>query len=71
MSEKEKINRMLKLSRIHWGRRSPTTKPKTKEEIIVLSEDLDWLAKGVKTLKVSNMDPEVQIKKKIVAMWPN
>ena len=71
MSENVKIKRITKLRRIHWGRKSPISQPKTKEVIIVLSEDFDLLANGLKTLNVNNMDSEVQIKKINVAMWPN
>lgn len=70
MSEKENINRTPKLSNIHWGRKSPISQPETNEAKILCNDELDRFARGVKTLRVIKIDPNVQNKKRNVIMRP-
>jgi len=70
MSEKENNNRTPKLSSIHWGRKSPISHPKTKEAKILCNDELDRFAKGIKTLRVIKIDPNVQNKNRNVIMRP-
>ena len=56
ISENEKKIRTLRLSKIHCGNRSPTKKLEKNDNRINLKEELDFFAKGQKTLKVSRVE---------------